>query len=473
LIHEAFIYSSEDEYAAVLAPFLSEAVLAGQPAVAVASPERIGLLRDALGADQSSVSFFDADEWYRTPGAALASWRATLDAHAGAQPVRAIGEVTFAGDAAAVARWTRYESLLNAAFAGRSAWIVCPYDTRSLPEQIVADAHCTHPTVSTAASGRAPSPEHFAGRELGASLAPGAARPGARLGVTTTIAPGGDPLDARRAVVWAARSAGLSAGVVDDLLLAVREVAAASPSATIRCGRAGGEWFCEVAPVGAGAGAPLDESALGVVIGRMLCERVEIEHGTGGPLVRFVFGTPKASPSERILAASTELFAENGVRGTGINAIISRADVAKATFYAQFGSKDDLVTAWLQSVPVRWFDAVRTELEVRTTSPAERLTLLFEVVGEWLAFDDFHGCQILNTALESRLGGAALLDLHAEIEEYLRSTAHEAELADPDALAAQLAVLVAGTIASATARRSAQPAAAGRLAAEALVAAKR
>ena len=473
MIHEAFLYSTDDEYAAVLAPFLSEAVLAGQTAIAVTSAERIRLLREALGDDQREVSFFDADEWYGRPGATLAAWRAELDAHAGAEPVRAVGEVAFTGDEAADTRWTSYESLLNRAFADRSAWIVCPYDTRRLPEQIVADARRTHPVVSTGV-GRAPSPAHFAGHELAASLSPSVARAGAELGAAATITAGGDPLRLRRAVTWSARSAGLSTDVVEDLILAVGEVASGYTSATVRTGRAGGEWFCETEAVGrASNGLPFDENGLGVLIGRLICNRVEVDHGRGSVLVRFVFGVPRASPSERILAACTELFAENGVRATGINAIIALAGVAKATFYAQFASKNDLVIAWLQSSPVQWFDSVRAELEARTPSAAERLTLLFDLLGEWLAADEFHGCQILNTALEARRVDPTLVELQSEIEEYLRSTARAAGLADPDGLAAQLLVLVTGTITIATARRSADFVEAARLAADSLVAAQR
>ncbi|MDX6515688.1 MAG: hypothetical protein QOH73_1354, partial [Gaiellaceae bacterium] len=71
LIHEAFIYRTDDEYAATLGPFLAEAVQAAHVAVAVTSPERIVLLREALGADQQGVSFHDAHDWYGRPGATL------------------------------------------------------------------------------------------------------------------------------------------------------------------------------------------------------------------------------------------------------------------------------------------------------------------------------------------------------------------------------------------------------------------
>jgi hypothetical protein len=44
--------------------------------------------------------------------------------------------------------WTRYESILNISFASSPATIMCPYDTRSLSVEVVADASRTHPGVA-------------------------------------------------------------------------------------------------------------------------------------------------------------------------------------------------------------------------------------------------------------------------------------------------------------------------------------
>lgn len=474
MIHEAFIYSSDDEYAAVLAPFLAEAAVGGQGAVAVTSRERIHLLEDALGADRESVSFVEADQWYSRPGATLAAWRATLDGFPAAQTVRAVGEIPLGGDAVTVARWMSYESLFNRAFADRAAWIVCPYDVRALPEQIVAEARRTHPVVSTGA-GRAPSPEHFARHELGASLSPGVGRDGVRHGGKTTVATDSDPIELRRTVTWAARSAGLSGDVVEDLILAIGEVAHALAGAEVRTGEAGGEWFCEVTTTGRSAGdLPLNENGLGILIGRLICDSVEIDQSKDRQLVRFVFGSPRANARQRILSGGAELFCRDGVRATSVDAIIARAGVAKATFYAHFPSKNKLVLAWLRSSSVRWFDGVRAEVEARATTPAERLTLFFAVLGEWLAADDFRGCQILNTAAEEHYAEPtrqSLAELQGEIEAYLRSAATDAGLPDPDRLASQLLLLVPGTITAATTRRSTEPAAVAQDAAARLVAA--
>lgn len=55
----------------------------------------------------------------------------------------------------------------------------------------------------------------------------------------------------------------------------------------------------------------------------------------------------KAPPRQRILEAADHLFYIDGIRATGTDKIMSVADVAKATFYREFESKDALVLAYL------------------------------------------------------------------------------------------------------------------------------
>ena len=51
---------------------------------------------------------------------------------------------------------------------------------------------------------------------------------------------------------------------------------------------------------------------------------------------------------ERILEVVDQLFYADGVRATGTEKIMSLADVAKATFYRHFETKDALVVAYLE-----------------------------------------------------------------------------------------------------------------------------
>jgi len=56
-----------------------------------------------------------------------------------------------------------------------------------------------------------------------------------------------------------------------------------------------------------------------------------------------------AGPSarERLLAAADELFYEEGVCTVGVDRILKQAGVARASLYSTYGSKDELIRAYL------------------------------------------------------------------------------------------------------------------------------
>jgi len=57
---------------------------------------------------------------------------------------------------------------------------------------------------------------------------------------------------------------------------------------------------------------------------------------------------------ERLVTAAYELFAQNGVQAVGIDAIIERSGVARQTLYRHFGSKQELVLAFLERREELW-----------------------------------------------------------------------------------------------------------------------
>ncbi|GAA2506894.1 anti-sigma factor RsbA family regulatory protein [Winogradskya humida] len=144
--HSAFLYDSDSAYASTLTRFVREA-LADDEAVAVAAaPDRIGLLRDALDDDADAVRFLPADEWYVRPVRTIAGWAHILKAAAasGRSYTRMIGQIPYGGQPAT---WVRFEAALNRSLAGSDAHLLCPYDRRTLPAELVAAAGRTHPRV--------------------------------------------------------------------------------------------------------------------------------------------------------------------------------------------------------------------------------------------------------------------------------------------------------------------------------------
>ena len=51
---------------------------------------------------------------------------------------------------------------------------------------------------------------------------------------------------------------------------------------------------------------------------------------------------------DRILDTAGRLFYREGYRAIGVDRVIAEADVAKATFYKHFPSKDALIVAWIE-----------------------------------------------------------------------------------------------------------------------------
>ncbi|HEY2595658.1 MAG TPA: MEDS domain-containing protein, partial [Chloroflexota bacterium] len=143
LEHSAFPYRTDDDFRAIIAPFLAEGLERSEAVLAVTTGRNIELLRGELGTDARSVEFVDASCFYSTPIAALGAYREFFDSSLkrGAAWIRVVGEPTWADRPEAEVRlWTRYESLLNLVFAASPVTIVCPYDARSVAAEVVSHA---------------------------------------------------------------------------------------------------------------------------------------------------------------------------------------------------------------------------------------------------------------------------------------------------------------------------------------------
>ena len=154
---------------------------------------------------------------------------------------------------------------------------------------------------------------------------------------------------------------------------------------------------------------------------------------------------------DRILESAYELFSHKGVRAVGIEEVIERAAVAKATLYRHFASKDDLVLAFLKQRETRWTHGwVEAEARRRGTTPEGRLLAIFDLFDEWFHRVDFEGCSFVNVLLETanrehRVGRASADHLE-NIRTVLRSLAAEAGLRDVEEFALSFHILMKGSI---------------------------
>jgi AcrR family transcriptional regulator len=154
---------------------------------------------------------------------------------------------------------------------------------------------------------------------------------------------------------------------------------------------------------------------------------------------------------ERILESAYELFSHRGVRAVGIEEVIERAAVAKATLYRHFPSKDELVLEFLRKREEVWTHGwVEAGARRRGTTPEGRLLAIFDLFDEWFHRDDFEGCSFVNVLLETAdLGnpvGRASADHLENIRAILRALAEEAGLRDSEEFAKSFHILMKGSI---------------------------
>ncbi len=82
-------------------------------------------------------------------------------------------------------------------------------------------------------------------------------------------------------------------------------------------------------------------------------------------------------PRERLLEAARELFYTEGVHTVGIDRVIERAGVAKASLYSTFGSKDGLVKAYLEEYHDRMISRRRAAAEAES-DPVAAILAVFD-----------------------------------------------------------------------------------------------
>lgn len=158
----------------------------------------------------------------------------------------------------------------------------------------------------------------------------------------------------------------------------------------------------------------------------------------------------RPAPRERILETAYELFSRCGVRGVGVDEIVERAGVAKATLYRHFPTKDELVLAFLELREQRYtHDLIEAGSGRIASTPEGRLLAIFDVLSEWFRSEDFEACSFINVLLElgrEHPAGAASIRHLENVRVYLERLAREAGLREPRSFACGWHILMKGAI---------------------------
>jgi AcrR family transcriptional regulator len=185
------------------------------------------------------------------------------------------------------------------------------------------------------------------------------------------------------------------------------------------------------------------------------------------------------SARERLLDTAEALIYAGGIHATGVDAIVKQSGTARKSFYTHFESKDALVAAALERRDERWMNWFIAGTLKHGKTARTHLLGMFDVLREWFASEDFHGCAFLNAAGEiaspddpirivAREHKERLLAfVRTQCDEYVAESGMDARRAAR--LSRQWLILLDGAIAVALVSGEADAALDARAAAEALL----
>lgn len=156
---------------------------------------------------------------------------------------------------------------------------------------------------------------------------------------------------------------------------------------------------------------------------------------------------------DRILDAADRLFYAHGIQSIGVDAVVLEAGISKRTLYKHFGSREQLIAAYLARRGARQPEVPRPGDEL-----AEILGV-FKRFERWFASDEFRGCPFSNAIAE--LGGDAghpalkvARDVKARNTAWFELRLRALGAAHAASLATQLSILVEGSVALAVQRKA-------------------
>lgn len=148
------------------------------------------------------------------------------------------------------------------------------------------------------------------------------------------------------------------------------------------------------------------------------------------------------SAHDRLLDVASRLFYAEGIHAIGVDRVIAEAGVAKATLYAHFASKDELVAAYLARRSLAWTTAVSERVDRFRMTPSSSSTPMviaaFDLLADRAASPGYRGCPFINAAAEFPHQGPVAEQVAAHrqrVRETFSELIGETNRADPGLLA--------------------------------------
>ena len=159
-----------------------------------------------------------------------------------------------------------------------------------------------------------------------------------------------------------------------------------------------------------------------------------------------------AEVRDRILETACTLFYQRGVRAVGVDLVVEKAGVAKTSLYRHFGTKDDLVAAFLRREDEDFWGTWDRVAGRHVDDAAAEMDAHLEWIGERVGRPNYRGCPQINVAAEfpeiDHPARKVAIAHKRQMRKRLRGIAERLGAARPDELAGQLSLLINGAFVS-------------------------
>ncbi len=296
--HEALFYADDAEFLDGTTRFVREGLEREEAVLVAVSGSRFAALKDTFH-DEPGIGLVDMAVLGANPARIIPAWYDFLEVNAErGVSVRGVGEPIWAGRSPAeLSECHQHEALLNVAFDDGPAWrLLCPYDVKALPGEVIDHARANHPVLvdgPARTSSATYHPEQAARALRGEPMPPPAEPP------TEIAFSAGDLASVRRLIGRAGEAFGLSIEAAENLTLSVNEVAANSllhggGRGVLRVWTEPDELICEITDDGVirnplvGRQRPSLErvGGRGVWLANQLCDLVQVRSGAAGTVIR-------------------------------------------------------------------------------------------------------------------------------------------------------------------------------------------
>lgn len=294
--HTALLHEEPDEFSTCVLGFVRAGVRAHEPVLVAGAGPGLHLLRAQLDGEGELVNWADLAGGRPGPAGVVGLLRSFALRHAG-RPVRCVQEVAWPGRPPGdVAETLRQEELINQVFTRVPATILCAYDVRATAG-VLDGAERAHPSLIR--SGQPEPSRCFTG--AGGDDLPLSRPPGTALVRRFRE----DQARVRQAAAGYARASGLGEDRVQDVVLAVGELAGntlkhTSGPGTLTMWTAAGELLAQIDDSGhiraplpkARREMPGQAGSQGLWLVHQLCDLVDIRSGPGGTSIRIHIRLP-------------------------------------------------------------------------------------------------------------------------------------------------------------------------------------